>query len=49
MLLYEESVMDTPALFGHDDTANYVVYPKDTQDEGKSFPPPITELCYLNG
>lgn len=30
------SVTDTLALFGRDDTANYAVYPKDTQDEDQA-------------
>ena len=29
---HEGSVTYAPALFGRDDTANYVVYPKDTQN-----------------
>lgn len=30
---HEESVTDAPALVRRDDTANYVVYPKDTQNQ----------------
>ena len=33
---HEGSVTDSPALFGRDHTANYVVYPKDTQNEDQA-------------
>jgi len=32
----EGSVKDAPALFDRDDTANYVVYPKDSQNEDQA-------------
>ncbi len=36
---HQESAVDAPTLFGRDDTANYVVYPKDTtnQDQAKAI------------
>ncbi len=33
---YEESLKDAPALFGRGDTADYCVYPKDTQKEDQA-------------
>lgn len=33
---HEGSVTDAPTLFGRDDTANYAVYPKDTQNEDQA-------------
>lgn len=33
---HQESAVDAPKLFGRDDTANYVVYPKNTTDQDQA-------------
>ena len=33
---HQESAIDSPALFGRDDTANYAIYPKNTTDQDQA-------------
>lgn len=35
-ITHEDSVTDAPAVIGRDNTANYVVYPKDTQNKDQA-------------